>query len=124
MKPPLFSLLRVMCVLVLATLCLGILVNSGYWNIAVSSFRGEFKNQRSSMIKMECFVSFFFFFTFYYLVSVSLSVCLYHCLSVFLIFIQSTSIQGMQKSCASVSHILFVVVVVVSVQIIVPHHEE
>ena len=87
MKPPLFSLLRVMCVLVLTNLCLGILVNSGYWNIAVSSFRGEFKNQRSSMIKMECFVSFFFFLTFYYLVSVSLSVCLYHRLSVFLIFI-------------------------------------
>ena len=83
MKRPLFRLLRVMRVLVLATLCLGILVSSGYWNIAVSSFRAEFKNQRSSMIKVECFVSFFFFFTFFlfglYLplcVSISLSVCL------------------------------------------------
>ena len=64
MKKPLFRLLRVMCVLVLATLCLGILVISGYCNIAVPSFCGKFKNQRFSMIKVECFVSFFFFFTF------------------------------------------------------------
>ena len=81
MRRPLFRLLRVMCVLVLATLCLEILVNSGYWNIAVSSIRGEFKNQRSSMIKVECFVTFFSFFLIICSLSPSLCVYITVCLS-------------------------------------------
>ena len=73
MKKPLFRMLREICV---ATLCLGILVYCGIWNIAVSSFRGEFKKQRSSMIKVECFVSFLIIWSLSPSLCVSFTVCL------------------------------------------------